>query len=133
MTPREQRSYCVYIVGSLSGTLYIGFTGNLHKRVFEYKFHLREGFTNKYDVEPLLYWASFDDVHLALAREKQLKGWSRAKKIALIELRNPHWLDLAKEWYPWMESNNAGKAASYDGTNFQPILHPCHAERSKIV
>jgi hypothetical protein len=41
-----------------------------------------------------------------------LKGWSRAKKIALIELRNPHWLDLAKEWYPWMESNNAGEAAS---------------------
>jgi putative endonuclease len=51
-------------------------------------------------------------VHKAIAREKQLKGWSRAKKIALIELRNPHWLDLAKEWYPWMESNNAGKAAS---------------------
>jgi predicted GIY-YIG superfamily endonuclease len=54
MTPRERRSYCVYIMGSLSGTLYIGFTGNLHKRVFEHKFHQKEGFTNRYDVERLL-------------------------------------------------------------------------------
>ncbi len=103
MTARERRTYCVYIMGSLSGTLYIGFTGNLHKRVFEDKFHQMEGFTNKYDVERLLYWASYDDVHLAIAREKQLKGWSRPKKIALIESRNPHWLDLAQDWYPWMK------------------------------
>ena len=112
MTARERRSYCVYIMGSLSGTLYIGFTGNLHKRIFEHKFHQKEGFTNRYDVERLLYWASYDDVHLAIAREKQLKGWSRAKKIALVELRNPQWLDLAKDWYPWMESSDAGKVAS---------------------
>ncbi len=63
MTARERRSYCVYIMGSLSGTLYIGFTGNLHKRIFQHKFHQMEGFTNKYDVERLVYWASFDDVH----------------------------------------------------------------------
>jgi putative endonuclease len=88
-------------MGSLSGTLYIGFTGNLHKRIFQHKFHQMEGFTNRYDVELLQYWASYDDVHLAIAREKQLKGWSRAKKIVLIELRNPHWLDLAKDWYPY--------------------------------
>jgi putative endonuclease len=112
MTARERRSYCVYIMGSLSGTLYVGFTGDLHKRVCEHKFHKMEGFTNKYDVERLLYWASYDDVHLAIAREKQLKGWSRAKKIALIEARNPHWLDPAKEWYPWMNSSDAGKASS---------------------
>ena len=112
MTPKERRSYCVYIMGSLSGTLYIGFTGNLHKRIFEHKFHQMEGFTNKYDVERLLYWGSFDDVHKAIAREKQLKGWSRAKKIALIESRNPHWLDLAKEWYPWMKSSNGARDAS---------------------
>jgi putative endonuclease len=74
MTARERRSYSVYIMGSLSGTLYIGFAGNLHKRVFQHKFHQMEGFTNKYDVERLVYWASFDDVHNALAREKQLKG-----------------------------------------------------------
>jgi len=53
----------------------------------------------------LLYWESFDDVHRAIAREKQLKGWRRSKKIALIESLNPHWLDLAREWYPWMTSS----------------------------
>jgi putative endonuclease len=106
MTARERRSYCVYIMGSQSGTLYIGFTGNLHQRIFQHKFHELEGFTARYDVERLLYWASFDDVHKAIAREKQLKGWSRAKKIALIEARNPHWLDLAKDWYPWMKKSS---------------------------
>ena len=60
-------------MGSLSGTLYVGFTGNLHKRAFQHKFHHFEGFTEKYKVERLLYWASFDDVHKAIAREKQLK------------------------------------------------------------
>jgi putative endonuclease len=106
MMTRERRSYSVYIMGSLSGTLYVGFSGNLHRRVFQHKFHQREGFTARYDVERLLYWASFDEVHRAIRREKQLKGWSRAKKIALIESRNPHWLDLAKDWYPWMKKTS---------------------------
>jgi putative endonuclease len=99
---RERRYYCVYIMGSLSGTLYVGFSGNLHRRVFQHKFHHFEGFTHKYEVTRLLYWESYDDVHKALARETQLKGWTRAKKIALVTRRNPHWLDLAAEWYPWM-------------------------------
>lgn len=109
--PRDPKTYSVYIMASLSGTLYIGVTGNLHKRAFEHRFHSIEGFTAKYDVERLLYWESFDDVHKAIAREKQLKGWRRSKKIALIESVNPHWLDLAREWYPWME-NSAGRGAS---------------------
>jgi putative endonuclease len=99
---RERRSYCVYILGSLTGTLYVG-SANLHKRIFQHKFHHFEGFTAKYEVTRLLYWESYDDVHKALAREKQLKGWSRTKKIGLITRRNPHWIDLASEWYPWME------------------------------
>ena len=107
---RERRYYCVYIMGSLSGTLYIGFSGNLHKRVFQHKFHHFEGFTDKYDVTRLLYWESYDDVHRALARETQLKGWSRAKKIGLIVKRNPHWVDLAREWYPWMKEGGCGSA-----------------------
>lgn len=69
---RDRRYYCVYIMGSLSGTLYIGFSGNLHKRVFQHKFHHFEGFTDKYDVTRLHYWESYDDVHRALARETQL-------------------------------------------------------------
>jgi putative endonuclease len=100
---RDPRYYCVYIMGSPTGTLYIGFSGNLHKRVFQHKFHHYEGFTARYDVVRLLYWESYGDVHKALAREKQLKGWSRAKKIALFKRRNPHWIDLASEWYPWMK------------------------------
>jgi putative endonuclease len=90
-------------MGCLSGTLYVGVTGNLHRRVFEHKFHRVEGFTSKYGVERLLYWQSFDDVHKAIAREKQLKGWRRQKKVVLIESMNPSWLDLNKDWYPWMK------------------------------
>ena len=112
LVTREQRSYYVCIIDSSSGTLYIGFTGNLHRRVFQHKFHQMEGFTNRYDVERLLYWASFDDVHKAIGREKQLKGWSRKKKIALIESRNPQWLNLAKDWYPWMKKSSETQVAA---------------------
>ena len=98
----DPRYYSVYIMGGLTGTLYIRVSGNLHKRVFQHKFHHYEGFTSRYEVVRLLYFESFDDVHKALAREKQLKGWARAKKIALFERRNPQWIDLAAEWYPWM-------------------------------
>jgi putative endonuclease len=98
---RDPRYYCVYIMASLTGTLYIGVSGNLHKRVFQHKFHHYEGFTARYEVVRLLYFESYDDIHKALTREKQLKGWSRAKKIVLFERRNPK--DLASEWYPWMQ------------------------------
>ena len=109
---REPKTYCVYVMGSLSGTLYIGITSNLHKRAFQHKFHKIEGFTDKYQVERLLYWESLDDVHKAIAREKQLKGWRRSKKIVLIEAVNPHWLDLARDWYPWMKDSRASRGAS---------------------
>jgi putative endonuclease len=120
----KRRSYCVYIMSSLSGTLYIGVTGNLHKRAFEHKFHRREGFTDKYGVERLLYWESYDDVHKAIGREKQLKGWSRAKKAGLIKSSNPHWLDLAKDWYPWMKNSAAGRDASTAGGQPKPAGFP---------
>ena len=93
---RTRRSYCVYIVGSITGTHYIGMNGNLHKRVFEHKLHRIEGFTDDYDVGRLLYWESYDDVHKAIGRETQLKGWRREKKVVLIESMNPRWLDLAR-------------------------------------
>jgi putative endonuclease len=105
---RDHKHYSVYIMGSLSGTLYIGFSGNLHRRFFQHKFHHFEGFTDRYDVTRLLYWESYDDVHEALARETQLKGWSRAKKIGLIVRKNPHWIDLASGWYPWVEEEERG-------------------------
>ena len=71
-----------------------------------------EGFTDKYDVKRLLYWESYDDVYKAIGRQKQLKGWRRAKKIALIESTNPNCLDLSKEWYPGMKGNSAAGDAS---------------------
>ena len=76
-------------MGSLSGTLYIGMTNNLNKRVFEHKFRRMEGFTDKYDVKRLLYWESFDEVQKAINREKQLRGLLRIKKMQLIVSLNP--------------------------------------------
>ena len=88
--PSDRKTYCTYIIGSLSGTLYIGMTSNSYITAsFQHKFHRIEGFTDKYQVERLLYRESFDDVHKAINREKQLKGWRRSKKIALIESVNP--------------------------------------------
>jgi putative endonuclease len=136
LMPSERRTYCVYIVGSLSGTLYIGMTGNLHKRVFEHKFHRIEGFTDKYLVERLLYWESFDDVQKAINREKQLKGWRRSKKVALIESLNPHWLDSAREWFAWMTGSAASIASSLKlgekASSVEPLTK-CHPERSNSV
>jgi putative endonuclease len=109
---RERKTYSVYIMGSLSGTLYIGMSGNLYNRVFEHKFHCIEGFTEKYGVVRLLYFESFDEVVKAINREKQLKGWKRAKKIALIESVNPHWEDLARDWFPWMTDCGGNRGPS---------------------
>ena len=117
LMPGERKTYCMYIMGSLSGTLYIGMTGNLQKRVFEDKFHRIEGFTDKYQVERLLYRESFDEVQKAINREKQLKGWRRSKKIALIESVNPHWLDLAREWFPWMRDSGGSRSPSTPQTS----------------
>jgi len=122
--PHERKTYCAYIMGSLSGTLYTGMTGNLHKRVFEHKFHRIEGFTDKYQVERLLYWESFDDVQKAINREKQLKGWRRAKKIELIESLNPHWLDLAREWLPWMTDSGGSRGPSTPQTDSHTRIRP---------
>lgn len=70
---RDRKYYCVYIMGSLSGTLYIGVRGNLHRRTFNTNSTKFEGFTDRYEVVRLLYFEFYDDVHKALAREKQLK------------------------------------------------------------
>ena len=74
-------------------------TNNLHKRVFQHKTHVFEGFTHDYNAARLVYWESFDDVRNAIDREKQLKRWSRAKKEALIVQRNPEWRDLFSQMY----------------------------------
>ena len=96
---RQERHYYVYILASHSGTLHIGVTGNLRRRIWQHKQHAIEGFTTKYDVTRLLYFETYHEVLNAIAREKQLKGWKRAKKVALFEKTNPKWEDLGREWY----------------------------------
>ena len=99
MRRERSRCYWVYILGSLSGTLYIGVTRNLHFRVRQHKEKTFRGFTAQYNVDRLLYYETYGEVLRALAREKQLKGWLREKKIALIEKSNPQWKDLSRGWY----------------------------------
>jgi len=80
-----------------SKTLYIGVTDNLERRVYEHKNKLIEGFTKKYNITKLVYYETTNDVRSAIEREKQIKGWLRKKKIALIEVVNPKWADLSEE------------------------------------
>jgi putative endonuclease len=94
----DRKKYWTYIVASRTGTLYIGMTNNLYVRVMQHKSGEIEGFSTTYQCDRLVYWESFDEVLKAIDREKQLKGWRRAKKIALIESVNPRWEDLAEKW-----------------------------------
>ena len=92
------KQYYVYILASRkNGTLYIGVTNDLRKRVYEHKEKLVEGFTEKYEVHNLVYYAAYGDVVDAIAREKQLKKWNRKWKLELIEEKNPEWKDLYSE------------------------------------
>src|ERR1022692_3074223 len=99
MHKERAHRYFVYILGSLSGTLYIGITSNLVFRIRHHKDHTFRGFTAKDDVDRLLYYETYGEVSTAIAREKQLKGWKREKKLALIEKSNPQWKDLSHGWY----------------------------------
>ena len=90
--------YFVYIMTNKSGTLYVGVSNNLERRIFEHKNSLMAGFTKKYKINRLVYYEETNDILAAIAREKQLKGWRRDKKIALIESVNPEWKDLSEDW-----------------------------------
>ena len=92
------KTYYVYIMTNFSKTLYLGVTNNLIKRIYEHKHKLVNGFTKKYNITKLVHFEETNDVNVAIAREKQIKGWLRKKKIALIELKNPRWEDLSKEF-----------------------------------
>ena len=81
-----------------SRTLYTGVTNDLVRRVYEHKQKLIEGFTKKYNITILVHYEATPDIRSAIAREKQIKGWLRSKKIALIESANPQWRDLSEDW-----------------------------------
>lgn len=92
------KEFWVYIMASKrNGTLYVGVTSDLAKRVWEHKNGLIEGFTHRYQVDRLVYCEPFEDAESAIAREKHMKKWRRAWKIELIEKSNPEWRDLSDE------------------------------------
>lgn len=93
------KTYYVYIMTNKSKTLNTGVTNNLERRVYEYKNKLVPGFTSRYNITKRVYYEEGNDVNVMLAREKQIKGWLRAKKIALIETNDPEWRDPSHEWY----------------------------------
>ena len=93
------KTFHVYIMGSQSGTLYVGMTSDLKRRVYEHKNHLIPGFTDKYGVGRLLYFEMIGDSASAINREKQIKAWRREKKVALIDSMNAAWDDLSEDWY----------------------------------
>ena len=90
--------YYVYIMSNTSRTLYTGVTNDIRRRVYEHKNKLLPSFTFCYNINQLVYFEETGDVHAALAREKEIKGWRRKKKTDLIALVNPKWLDFGAEW-----------------------------------
>ena len=90
-------NYWVYITAGWSRVLYVGVTNNLTRRVWEHKNHAVPGFTRTYHVDRLVYFEDTSDALTAIAREKEIKGWRRTKKVALIESTNPKWRDLYPE------------------------------------
>ncbi|HQV68586.1 MAG TPA: GIY-YIG nuclease family protein [Thermoflexales bacterium] len=92
------KSYYVYITASKSRVIYTGVTNDLKRRIYEHKNKLIPGFTSRYNADRLVYFEETSDVRPAIQREKQIKGWVREKKIALIESVNPTWRDLSLDF-----------------------------------
>lgn len=104
--------YFTYILASRSRTLYIGVTSDLRHGIFEHKLKLREGFTSRYNCNRLVWFEKFSDISIAIQREKELKGWLRSKKVALIKASNPTWEDLSSDWYPHLTAEVLRQQAS---------------------
>ena len=92
------KCYYVYILASKSRALYVGVTNDLARRVYEHKHKRVPGFTSHYNIDRLVHYEMGQDIEAAILREKEIKRWRRAKKIALIEATNPSWRDLSEDW-----------------------------------
>jgi len=99
------KKYYVYIMTNKSRTLYTGVTSDLEKRVWQHKRGKGSIFTSRYRINQLVYFESCPDVLDAIAREKQIKGWLRKKKVALVESINPNWEDLSADWFEELDSS----------------------------
>ena len=84
-------------MSSISKVIYIGVTNNIQRRIYEHKCKLVEGFSSKYNCTQLVYFEEYNDIHEAIEREKQLKKWNRTKKMNIISIKNPKWIDLSIE------------------------------------
>jgi putative endonuclease len=94
----QTKTYYVYIMASLSLTLYTGITNSIYRRALQHKSGEIDGFARRYNINRLVYYEVFNQVGNAIAREKQIKSWTRAKRLALIKSKNPTWQDLAEGW-----------------------------------
>jgi putative endonuclease len=94
----HEKQYCVYSMANTGGVLYGGVTSNLEARVDQHKHKRVDGVTKRYNITRLVDFEATNDVVAAIAREKQIKGWRRSKKIALIESMNAQWQDLSEDW-----------------------------------
>ena len=113
------RTYCVYILANRSRNLYTGVTGNLEPRMAEHRQGLVPGFTTRYRIFRLVYFELFSDVRAAIAREKEIKGWRREKKIWLIKRNNTTWADLVEKLphqYKTTENSKADPSPSFAKT-----------------
>src|SRR5690349_6178936 len=93
------KTYYVSVMANKSRTLYIGLTNNVERRVLQHRRKFMQGFTGRYNMNRLVHYERFGDVRAAISREKQIKGWLRARKIALIESTNRDWKELSEGWY----------------------------------
>ena len=98
MPAKQDRQFYVYILTNRTGTLYVGVTNDLERRMYEHKSKSVPGFTSKYNLTRLAYYEQTSSNAAAITREKQIKGWLRKKKVALIESSNPQWRDLSQDW-----------------------------------
>ncbi|MEX0827969.1 MAG: GIY-YIG nuclease family protein [Haliea sp.] len=95
----DEKIYYVYLLTNQNHrVLYVGVTNNLQRRIFEHKNKIIQGFTEKYNINKLVYFETAIDIRAAIAREKQIKRWRREKKNRLVEMTNPGWLDLSEEF-----------------------------------
>jgi len=99
MRRRLEYNFYIYIMANKWRTIYAGVTNDLERRAWQHKTKATPGFTAKYGLDQLVYFEYYEDIRQAIAREKQIKGWTREKKVALIEKMNPEWKDLAADWY----------------------------------
>jgi putative endonuclease len=105
MSP-DRRPYCVYIMASASGVLYTGSTSDLRRRVLQHRRGHPSRFTAMYVVNRLVYYECTPNSRAAVECERRIKGWSREKKVRLIESMNPGWVDLAASWFPGMSGGD---------------------------